>query len=139
MFAIDQSKGEAKLCLQFLLPLPNHSSRSSDQNEIDAPAQKHLAQNETCFHCLAGAHIVGDQQVDPRKTQCLAQRQKLVSVLMYASPEGGLEQVSVGSGRSIPAERAQVGGEDARVVGSELRDAGPAFVLQNRPVELRIP
>jgi hypothetical protein len=95
--------------------------------------------NETCLHCHAGADIVGDQRVDPRKTQCLAQRQKLVSILMDACPEGGLEQVSVGSGRSIPAKRAQVGGENARVVGSEPRDTRPPFVLQNRPVEFCVP
>ena len=117
----------ARLRSRALRSLPDHPAGAPTRTKSTRAAQEHLAQNQTCFHCLAGAHIVGDQQVDPRKAQCLAQRQKLVSVLMDASPEGGLEKVSVGSGRSIPAERAQVGGENARVVGSELRDAGPAL------------
>ena len=34
---------------------------------------------------------------------------------------------------------ARIGGEYTWVVSSELRDAGPAFLLQNRTVELRVP
>jgi hypothetical protein len=56
-----------------------------------------------------------------------------------ASPEGGLEQVPIGGGRGIPAQCAQIGREYARVVGSKFRDAGPTFVLQDRPVELCVP
>src|ERR1700730_12941904 len=45
MFAIDQREGEAELCLKFVLPLPNHSGRSGDENEINAPPQEHFAEN----------------------------------------------------------------------------------------------
>jgi hypothetical protein len=139
MFAIDQSEGEAEFRLKFVLPLPNHSSGGGHENKINAPPQKHFAENQTCFHRLTGADIVGNQQIDPRKAQSLPQRKKLVGILVDAGPEWGLEQVSIGGGRGIPAERAQIGREYARVVGSELRNACPAFVLQNRTVELRVP
>src|ERR1700674_5147872 len=139
MFAIDQSEGEAELCLKLVLPLPNHSGGSRDENEINASPQEHFAENQTRFHRLTGADIVGNQQIDPRKPQGLPQRKELVSVLVDAGPEWGLEQVPIGGGRGIPAERAQIGREYARVVGSELRDAVPALVLQNRAVELRVP
>ena len=139
VFAIDEGEGEAELRFKLVLPLPNHSGRSGDENEIDAPPQQHFAKNQTRFDGLAGADVVGNQQVDPRKAQRLPQGEKLVGVLMDAGPERGLEQVSVGGGRGIPAQRAQIGGKDARVVGSELRDAGPAFVLQNCAVEFGVP
>jgi hypothetical protein len=112
---------------------------AADEDEINTPAQQHFAENQACFHRLTGADIVGNQQIDPRKAQGLPQGKKLVGVLVDAGPEWGLEQVPIGGGRGIPAKRAQIGREYARVVGSELRDAGPAFVLQNRAVELRIP
>src|SRR3984893_3667174 len=52
VFAIHQSEGEAKLCLKFILPLPNHSSGSCHEHEINATSQQHLAENQTCFHRL---------------------------------------------------------------------------------------
>jgi hypothetical protein len=118
--------------------LPNHSSGSGDENEINTAPQEHFAENKARFHRLAGADIVGNQQIDPRKAQGLPQWKKLVSVLVDAGAEWSLKQVPIGGGRGIPAERAQIGREYARVVGSELRNAGPAFVLQNRAVEFRI-
>jgi hypothetical protein len=42
ILAIDQCEGEAELRLKFILPLPNHSSRSGDKNKIDAPPQEHF-------------------------------------------------------------------------------------------------
>jgi hypothetical protein len=74
-----------------------------------------------------------------KREQCLPQGKELVGVLVNASPEGGLEQVSVSGGCSIPAQRTQIGRENARIVGSELGDTGPALVLQDRPVKLRVP
>jgi hypothetical protein len=103
MFAIDQSEGEAKLRLKFVLPLPNHSSRSGDENEINAAPQKHLTENQTGFHRLAGSDIIGNQQIDARKTQGLPQGKKLVGVLVDAGAERSLEQIPIGSCGGIPA------------------------------------
>jgi hypothetical protein len=69
----------------------------------------------------------------------LPQWKKLVGVLVDAGPEWGLEQVPICGGRGIPTERAQIGGEYARIVGAELSDVGSAFITQNRAVELRVP
>ena len=80
-------------------------------------------ENQTGFDRLAGADIVGNQQVDPRNAQGLPQWKKLIGVLVDAGPERGLEQVLIGGSRSIPAKRAQIRREYARVVGSELRNA----------------
>src|SRR5277367_5293997 len=44
-----------------------------------------------------------------------------------------------GGGRGIPSEGPQIGRKYAWIVGSELRDASPAFILQNRAVELHVP
>ena len=91
MFAIDQSEGEAELCLKFILPLPNHSSGSGHEHEINATPQQHLAENQTCFHRLTRADIVRNQQVDARKAQSLPQWKKLVGILVDACSEWGLE------------------------------------------------
>jgi hypothetical protein len=139
ILAIDQCEGEAELRLKFILPLPNHSSRSGDKNKIDAPPQEHFPKNQACFHRLAGADIVGNQQIDPWKAQGLPQWKKLIGVLVDAGPERSLEQVPIGGSRGIPAERAQIGRKYTRIVSSQLRDARPTFVLQNRAVELRVP
>src|SRR5258708_5929771 len=77
MLAIDRSKGQAELCLKFVLPLPNHSSRSRHENQINASPQEHFAENQTCFHRLTGTDIVGNQQIDARKAQGLSQGKKL--------------------------------------------------------------
>jgi hypothetical protein len=103
MLAIDQSEGEAELCLKFVLPLPNHSSGSGDENKINPSPQEHFAENQTCLYRLTGADIVGNQQIDPRKAQCLPHGKKLVGVLVNAGSEWGLEQVPIGGGRGIPA------------------------------------
>ena len=66
-------------------------------------------------------------------------REKLIGVLVDAGPERRLEQVAVGSRRGVPAQSAQIGGEDARVVGPELRDARPSLVGQNLGVEFGVP
>ena len=58
---------------------------------------------------------------------------------MDAGPEWRLEQVPISGGRGIPAERAQVGRENSRIIGSDLGDGSPAFIAQDRAVELRVP
>jgi hypothetical protein len=41
--------------------LPNHPCGGGDENEINAPPQKHFAQDQACFHRLTGADIIGNQ------------------------------------------------------------------------------
>src|ERR1700678_249995 len=130
MFAIDQSEGETELCLKLVLPLPNHSGGSGDENEINASPQEHFAENQTGFDRLAGADIVGNQQVDPRNAQGLPQWKKLIGVLVDAGPERSLEQVSIGGGRGIPAEPRRYA---ENTVGSSV----PSFATLAQPSSLR--
>ena len=63
MLAIDERERKTEFRLKLVLPLPNHSRGSGDENEINSPTQQHFAQNQTCFHCLAGADIVGNRRL----------------------------------------------------------------------------
>ncbi len=120
IFAIDERERQAELGLKLVLPLADHSGRRGHENEIDAPPQKHFAEDQARLDGLAGADVVGDQQVDPRQPQRLSQRKKLIGIEVDAGAERRLEQVPVGGGRRVPAERAQIGGEDRRIVGAVL-------------------
>ena len=102
-------------------------------------AQQQFLHHQTRFNSFAEADIIGNQEIDSRKPQGFSQWKKLIGVLVDPGPERGLEQVPIGGGRGIPPERAQIGREYARVVGSKLCDAGPALVLQHRSVEFCIP
>ncbi len=62
---------------------------------------------------LPEAHVVGDEQVDARQQQRLAQRLELVGVDADAGAIRRLKQLRVGRGDRVPAERAVVGGEPA--------------------------
>ena len=68
-----------------------YASRAHWDATINASPQEHFPENQTCFHCLAGADVIGNQQIDPRKAQGLPQWKKLVGVLVDAGPEWGLK------------------------------------------------
>jgi hypothetical protein len=137
--AVDDVEGQAKFGLQLVLPLQRHGGRCGHQNEVDPPPQQELAQDETGLYGLAETHVVGDQHIDARQAQRLAQRQKLVGIEPYAGAEGGLEQVAIGSGGGIPAHRAQVGAKRRRVVCALCGQRLPGVVPMHRRRNLGIP
>ena len=91
-------------------------------------AQQQLAGDQPGLDRLAEADVVGDEEVDAREPQRLAQRLDLVGVDLDAGAERRLEEARVGRGDAVPAERVQVGRELARVVealGGEVVPAPP--------------
>ena len=126
-------KARPNFDFEFVLPLADHAGRRGDEDEIDPPPQQQFAQDEPRLDRLAGADVVGDQQIHAGKAQRLSQGEKLIGVLMDAGPERRLKEVAVGGGRRVPAQRAQIRGKDARVVGPEFGDGRP---IPRRP-ELR--
>ena len=137
--AVDDVEGEAELGLELVLPLQRHRGRNGDQDEVDAAPQQQLAQDEAGLHGLAEPHIVGDQHIDARQPQGLAQGQELVGIEADASAEGGLEEVAVGGGGGIPADGTQVGAERLRVVRALCRQRLPGVVPMHGRRNLGIP
>ena len=129
--AIDDVEGEAELALKLVLPLHRHGGRRGDDDEIDAPAQQQLARDEAGLDRLAEADVVGDQEVDARKPQRLAQRQELVGVKPDAGTERRLQQVAVGGGRRAPADRAHIRGENLGTIGRAAADARPSIFVED--------
>ena len=86
--AIDNIEGKTELAFQFILPLHRHGGWGRDDDVINAPAQQKLAGDQPGLDRLAEADVVGDQKVDPRKSQGLAQWQQLIRI----EPDSGAER-----------------------------------------------
>ena len=83
--------------------------------------------------------FVGDEEVDARQPQRLAQRFHLVSVDADSGPERRLEKARVGRGDAVPAQRVKEGRELPRRVEALGGEVRPAFILEDQPVELVVP
>ena len=88
---------------------------------------------------LAESCVVGDEKVDARQPEGLAQRFHLVGVNANSGPERRLEEARVGRGDAVPTQRMQEGRELPRRVEALGGEIGPTFVLEDLPVELVVP
>ena len=125
--------------LQLVGPLPEHRRRCRDDDEIDALAQQELAQDQPALDRLAEPDIVGDQQVDARQLQRLAQRLELIVLEADAGPERRLKEARIGRRDAAPAHRAGIGGKQFRIVEPVFADAAPAVVGDDPSVEFMLP
>ena len=137
--AVENLEDEAEAILQLPLPLFQHRRRCRDDDGVRLPAKEQLAGDEARFDGLAEPGVVGDEEVDARQPERLAQRLHLVGVDADSGPERRLEEAWVGRGDAVPAQRVQEGCELPRRVETPGREVGPAFVLENLPVELVVP
>src|SRR5262249_39551345 len=83
--------------------------------------------------------IVGDEQIDPRERQRLAQGLELISIDADPRTERGLEERRIGGGDAVPATGIQVGGEDLRLVEAFDPNLGPFVAFQDPRVGLMLP
>ena len=81
----------------------------------------------------------GDEQVDARQPEGLAQRLHLVGVDSDPGAKRRLEEIRVGRGDAVPAQGMQERRESAWWVEALGREVRPAFVFEYPPVELVIP
>ena len=114
--AVEDLEDEAEALLELGLPLLEHRRRRRDDDRLRLLAQQQLARDQAGLDRLAEAGVVGDEEVDAREPQRLAQRLHLVGVDLDAGAERRLEEVRVGGGDAVPAQRVEEGGELARVV-----------------------
>ena len=137
--AVEDLEDEAEALLELGLPLLEHRRRRGDDDRLGLLAQQQLARDQARLDRLAEAGVVGDEEVDARQAQRLAQRLHLVGVDLDAGAERRLEEVRVGGGDAVPAERVEEGRELARSVEALRREVLPALFLEDPPVELVVP
>jgi len=133
---IDDREGQPELGLELVLPLQRHRWRRRNDREVDTAPQQQLAQDQSGFDRLAEADIVGDQQVDARQPERLAQRQQLIGFEPDAGAERRLQQLAVRRGRRVPFQRPQIRGENRGAVAPEAR---PEIIFQTPSADLRLP
>ena len=80
--------------------------------------QQHLLHDQAGLDRLAQAHVVGDEQIDPRHGQRAGDRFELVLLDRDAGPERGLKRPGVGAGHGAPAHGVEEGAQLLRVVPS---------------------
>ena len=131
---VENGEREAETGLHLVLPLIEHRRRACDHNPVDAAAQQQFARDEPRLDGLAEPDIVGNEQVDPRQPKRLAQRVELVSVDADAGAEGRLKEVGVGRRHAVPRQRAEIRGEQRRIVEALVGHGGPTVVLEDAGV-----
>ena len=128
--AIDDLEGETELRAQLVLPLQGHRRRRGNQGEVDASAQQQLAQDQAGLDRFAEADIVGDQQIDPRQLERLAERKELIGVEPDTGAKGRLQQLAVGGAGCLPADGAEPGLEHRDIVGAVAVEDRPRIVVE---------
>jgi len=136
---IEDFKQETKTRFKLGLPLLQHRGRHRDHDGLDLLAQQQLARDQARLDGLAEPGVVGDEEVDAWQAERLAQGLHLVGVEFDAGAERGLEEVRVGRGDAVPAQRVEKGPEEARRVEALGGETAPTFFLQNPPVGLVVP
>jgi hypothetical protein len=104
------------------------------QREADAGGA-----DEAGFDRLAEADVVGDEEIHAGEQQGLPQRFELVGIEPDAGPEGGLEQLGIGGGDAVPAERVQIRGEQPRLIKPAFGDRVPGFAGEDFRIEFAFP
>jgi hypothetical protein len=79
-------------------PLQCHGRWRCNDNEIYATPKEKLSRDKTSFDGLPKPHVVRNQQIDTRETQCFPQREELIGIESYPRAERSLKQVSLSRG-----------------------------------------
>ncbi len=124
--AVEDLEHEAEALLELVLPLLEDRRRRGDDDGLRLLAQQQLAGDEARLDRLAEAGVVGDEEVDARQPERLAQRLHLVGVDLDAGAERRLEEVRVGGGDAVPAQRVEEGRELARRVEALRGEVAPS-------------
>ncbi len=133
---VHDAEVEAELVPHLLLPLDLKRGRADDQDLPGAVPDDEFEGHHPRFDGLAEAHVVGDQQVDPRHLDRPHHRIKLVVLDVDAGAERRLDVPHVSRGRRTPAHGIEKGVElvgriEAGGVGQGdlLDDPGPRLKL----------
>ena len=136
---VDDFERKTEFRFEFVLPLDRHRRRGRNDDEIDPAAQQQLARDETRLDCLTEPHVVRDQEVDARKPQRLAKRQKLIGIQPNACPKRRLQQIAVSGCRRSPPYGPQVGRQHFGPVRKPLADIPPSVLVEHDGADFGIP
>ena len=117
-------KPRPNLVVHLLSPFQRERRRADDDDAPRPVAQQHLLDDEAGLDRLAEAHVVGDQQVDPRHREGPGDGFELVLLDREPGPERGLQRPGVGAGDGAPADGVEEGAELLRVVPVRLGHLG---------------
>ena len=137
--AVHDLEDQAEAGFEFVFPLQQHRGRAGDDDVVDATAQQQFGGDESCFDGLAEADVIGDEEVDARHEQRLAQRLELVGIDADTSAEGRLEEARIGGGDAVPAQAVDVGAEEADLIKAFGADAFPGVFTDDFGAQLHFP
>ena len=95
---VHDREAEAELGLHLLTPLERERRRADDDDAPCPVPEQHLLHDQAGFDRLAEAHVVGDEQVDPRHGESAGDGFELVLLDRDTGPERGLKRPGVGAG-----------------------------------------
>lgn len=137
--AIQHLERQSEARVHFVAPLQHHGWRRGDDDASNLLPNQQLANDQAGFNRLAETHVVGDEQVDAGEQQRLSQRLELVRVDLDSRSVGRLEQLRVGGGNGVPAQRVQVGRKCSRIVEPSISDTRPRIGGRGPRVDLGLP
>ncbi len=136
---VEDLERQAEAAFELVLPLKEHGRRAGDDDFAGLLAEQQLAGDQAGLDGFAQADVIGDEEVDPRQAECLAERLELVGIEADPGAEWGLEQPRVRRGDAVPAEGVQVGGEEFRRVEPAFGDGFPGLAGDDLAVDLAFP
>ena len=110
-FAADDAEIEPELVPHLLLPLDLERRRADDQDLPGTVPDDQFEGDHPRLDGLAQAHVVSNQQVDPRHLDRPDHRVKLVILDVDARAERGLDVADIRQGRRSPADGIEEGVE----------------------------
>ena len=110
--AVENHEDEAEAFLHLRLPLLQHRRGRGDHDRFRLLAKQQLARDEAGLDGLPETRVVGDEEVHSRQAERLAQRLHLIGVDLDAGAKRRLEEVRIGGGDAVPAERMQERAEE---------------------------
>ena len=110
--AVENHEDEAEALLHLGLPLLQHGRGRGDHDRLRLLAKQQLACDEAGLDGLPQTRVVGDEEVHARQAERLAQRLHLVGVDLDPGAKRRLEEIRIGGGDAVPAERMQERAEE---------------------------
>ena len=129
--AVEDDEGETEAGLHLVAPLREHRWWAGHDDPVDPPAQQKLAGDQPGLDRLAEPDVVGDEQIDARQAERLAQGLELVGVDADAGAERRLEKIGVGGGNAVPQQRPQIRRKQRWFVEPLFGDGRPTIVGQH--------
>jgi hypothetical protein len=139
VFAVEDGGRKPKARFELVAPLQQHRRRAHDDDVVNLPTEQQFARNEPGLDRLAKADVIGNEEIDARKLERLAQWLQLIRLDLDASPERRLEEGWVCRGDAVPPHGVEERGEQPRRVEALVSQLLPPFFALDLGIELLLP